>query len=432
MSQKVPILVADDSAVHRQMATEALAGGGFAVTAVDSGLAAITEIGRHPYAAATLDIEMPGMDGIEALRIIKSIRPDLPVIMVSGASTVATAIAAIRQGAYDYIVKPLVPDDLVLSLQRALRQRELTEENRRLIEDLRSLNEHLEELVAQRTAALERTEQKLLQHADDLERAHADLLASHEQLREAYRKLSDLDGLKAKFISITSHELRTPLTTIYGYASLLASGELSGARQLGAFQALERNVDRLISIVAEITDIAQLKEKRVYLRREKLNAGELTESICAELGPLAQSRGQSIVTEIGEGMPDVLADRIRLTQIVQQLILNAIRFTPDGGRITVSADSEDGTAPAVCLSVSDTGIGIDADQLGLIFEEFYEALPSMNRRSGTVQFRSGGLGLGLAVVKGLIEEHGGSVWAESARSTGGTGSTFRVRLPASD
>jgi signal transduction histidine kinase len=131
-------------------------------------------------------------------------------------------------------------------------------------------------------------------------------------------------------------------------------------------------------------------------------------------------------------MPDVLADRIRLTQIVQQLILNAIRFTPDGGRITVSADSEDGTAPAVCLSVSDTGIGIDADQLGLIFEEFYEALPSMNRRSGTVQFRSGGLGLGLAVVKGLIEEHGGSVWAESARSTGGTGSTFRVRLPASD
>jgi signal transduction histidine kinase len=341
-----------------------------------------------------------------------------------------TALAAIRQGAYDYILKPFEPDDLLLSVQRALQQRALVDENKRLIQDLRSFNEHLEEIVRERTQALQRSEKKLVEYAHELESAHAQLLLSHEELQEAYRKLRDLDSLKAKFISITSHELRTPLTTIYGYASLAATQPLTAEKQAQALGAIERNVERLMAIVAEITDIAQLKEKRLYLRRVPLRLETLLPEVVDELRPLAEGRRQAVATSVEGTLPPILADRNRITQVLQQLLLNAIRFTPDGGSISVTARLLAGRQPQVQVSVADTGIGIDADKLATVFEEFYEAIPWQHHHTGTTEFGSAGLGLGLSVVQGIVEEHGGRIWAESARSTGRSGSTFHVVFPA--
>lgn len=427
---KPSLLLADDSPAFTITAIEILTRAGFAVTSVTNGLDAVAEARRHPYDLVTLDVEMPGMDGIEALRILKGAAPDVPVIMVSGASTLQTAVAALRQGADDYILKPPDPDDLVLSVQRALKQRALVDENRRLVADLKSFNEHLEELVRERTAALERSERKLVDYAHDLEKAHAELLSGHEELKEAYGRLRELDGLKAKFISITSHELRTPLTTIAGYASVLSSHALSEERRHAALAAIDRNVGRLAGIIDEITDIAQLKEKRLYLRREVLDLARLLPEVVDELRPLAEGRRQELALEVEPGVPEVLADRHRLTQVFSQLVLNAVRFTPDGGRIRVTARAGTGTPAPALVSVSDTGIGIDAERLDTVFTEFYEEVPWTEHHSGTTAFRSGGLGLGLAVVKGLVEEHGGKIRAESGKSYGGQGSTFLVLLPA--
>lgn len=427
---KPSVLLADDSPAFTISAIEILSRAGFSVTPVTNGLDAVAESRRRAYDLVTLDVEMPGMDGIEALRILKGASPDLPVIMVSGASTLQTAVAALRQGADDYILKPPDPDDLVLSVQRALKQRALVEENRKLVADLKAFNEHLEELVRERTAALERSERKLVDYAHDLEKAHAELLAGHEELKDAYGRLRELDGLKAKFISITSHELRTPLTTIAGYAAVLSTHSLPEARQRAALAAIDRNVARLAAIVDEITDIAQLKEKRLYLRREALDLATLLPEVVEELRPLAEGRRQDLRLEMEPGVPEVLADRSRLTQVFSQLVLNAVRFTPDGGQIRVTARAGTGTPPPAVVSVSDTGIGIDADRLETVFTEFYEEAHWTEHHSGTTAFRSGGLGLGLAVVKGLVEEHGGRIRAESGRSYDRHGSTFHVTLPA--
>ncbi len=427
------VLVADDSPAFCQKAREVLMKQGFEVTTASTGLEAIAAVRKGSYDLVTLDIEMPEMDGIEALRILRVMIPEVPVIMVSGASTVHTAISALRQGAYDYILKPFDADDLALSVARALKQRALVEENKKLVADLKRFNEHLEELVRERTQALERSERKLLDYAHELEKAHAELVNGHEELREAYRKLRELDGLKAKFIAITSHELRTPLTAIYGYAALAAEGKLPEVQQTKALQAIQRNVERLVATVGEITDIARLKDKRLYLRRESLDLGELLAEVARDFAPLSEGRRLTVKTRIAEPLPRILADRGRMLQVLQHLVLNAIRFTPDGGEVELTVSPVDGPPEnpvRTLVTVSDTGIGIDDDKLTTIFEEFYEAGPWQHHHSGRTAFGSSGLGLGLSVVKGLVEEHAGRIWAQSAKSSGGKGSTFSILLPA--
>jgi signal transduction histidine kinase len=132
---------------------------------------------------------------------------------------------------------------------------------------------------------------------------------------------------------------------------------------------------------------------------------------------------------IEAGLPSALTDANRLHQVLGNLLLNAIRFTPDNGKITVSADKsrlEDGW---IHVCVADSGIGIERDQLERIFDEFYEVAPSAHHHSGTIEFKSGGIGLGLSVVRGILEMQGGKIWAESARSEGGAGSSFHFLLP---
>lgn len=413
MSETIPVLVVDDSPTICKSIAETLIAQGFDVTMVNSGMDAITALKRKKYLLVTLDVEMPGMAGIDVLRIIKVFDPDLVVIMVSGLSALQTALHAIRLGAYDYINKPFDPEDLLLTVQRALKQRSLVMENRKLILDLQSLNENLEALVRQRT--------------EELEKAHQQLLINHEELESAYTKLKELDELKAKFIAIASHELRTPLTTIQGFAELLVSNRMpSPDQQRRALQSIEKNVERLSGIVTQITDIARLREKKLYFRREAVEPCDLIRTVVDEMQPFVEQRSQTLQVRVGKEIPTLEADPVRIRQVITHLVLNAIRFTPDQGRIEVGVSREN---TEVRISVSDTGIGIEEDQKQKIFDEFYEAAPYMHHHSGTIQFKSGGIGLGLSVVKGIIEEHGGKIWVESERSRGGSGSTFHFTLP---
>lgn len=408
---QVPILVVDDSPTICKAIAETLVSHGFDVTTVNGGLDAIAAIKKRKFHLVTLDVEMPGMAGIDVLRIIKVYDPDLFVIMVSGLSALQTALAAIRQGAYDYINKPFDPDDMVLSVNRALRQRSLVLENRKLIDDLRMLNENLEALVVQRTK--------------ELERAHQELLLNHEELEKTYTRLKELDELKTKFIAIASHELRTPLTAIGGFAGLLTSGRISPDKQQRAMESLEKNVGRLIAIVSEITDIARLRDKKLCFSKEPTDVSKLVRSVAQEMQPFVESRRQALQLNTSEGL-QVEADPSRIRQVIMHLLLNAIRFTPDEGTIEISSLRENGS---LRVSIHDTGIGIEESEMAKIFDEFYESAPYQHHHSGTIQFQSGGIGLGLAVVKGIIEEHGGKIWVESARSKGGSGSTFHFTLP---
>lgn len=408
MAEATRVLVVDDSPLMRAEIARVLTGEGHAVTEAESGIAACAQVARQAFDLVTLDIEMPGLSGFETLRILKSRCPDLPVVMISSLSTLERAIEAIRLGAYDYVSKPINRDDLVLGVQRALAQSALALENRRLIKDLETLNGDLEDLVRERTV--------------DLQREHARLVA-------AYAQLKDLDDLKTKFVTITSHELRTPLTIITSLMDPLTSDRLDAGRKTRVVAGIQKNLDRLADLVAKITDIGNLSATSVRYRRRPVELAGIVAAIAGELAPVLEERRLSLETHLPERLPPLEVDPDRVGQVLNNLLLNAIRFTPDGGRIEVDAGAPAPGEPWVTVRVRDTGIGIAADELERIFDAFYEIGPWEHHSSGTTQFGSGGLGLGLYISRRIVEAHGGRLWAESGRDRGEPGSTFVLTLP---
>ena len=405
------VLVVDDSAPVRAGIVRVLAAAGYAVTEAASGMEACAVAARRQFDLVTLDIEMPGLSGFETLRILKARAAELPVVMISSLSSLKRAIEAIRLGAYDYVSKPVDPDDLLHGVRRALEQSALAAENRRLIADLESLNRDLEDLVQQRTL---------------------DLRQEHARLVDAYARLKDLDDLKTKFVAVTSHELRTPLTIVTGLIDGLGPDRCDPARRARVMAGIQSNLERLTDLVAKITDIGNLSAAAVRFHRRPCDLAGVAAAVAEELGLVVEERGLSLLTRIPAGLPAVDIDPDRIGQALGNLLLNAVRFTPDGGRILIDTLPHANGEGLITLRVSDTGIGIPASQLERIFDAFYEIAPEAHHHSGTTQFGSGGLGLGLAVARRIVEGHGGRLWAESALDRDGQGSTFYLTLPVAD
>jgi len=410
MTDAARILVVDDSPLMRAEIARILAAAGHAVTEAESGMAACALVARAPFDLVTLDIEMPGLSGFETLRILKARNHELPVIMISSLSSLARAIEAIRLGAYDYVCKPVDTDDLLLGVQRALAQSTLLCENRRLIKDLEALNGDLEDLVQQRTV--------------DLQQEHGRLVA-------AYAQLKDLDDLKTKFVTITSHELRTPLTIITSLMDALAADRLDSVHKARVVTGIQKNLDRLADLVAKITDIGHLSATSVRYHRRPVDLAAIVTAVAGEISPVIEERRLSFVTNLPEGLPQVEVDPNRIGVVLNNLLLNAVRFTPDGGRIGVDAIAPPPGGKWVTVRVHDTGIGIPAAELERIFDAFYEIAPWEHHHSGTTQFGSGGLGLGLYIARRIVEGHGGRIWAESGNVPDQQGSVFSFTLPAS-
>ncbi len=225
---------------------------------------------------------------------------------------------------------------------------------------------------------------------------------------------------KDEFLSVLSHELRTPLTPILGWAAMLRRGLLQGDTRAmaSAVDAIERNARQQLQLVDEMLDLSRLLNNKVQLEPEPVRPLDvLASAVAAAQGGLA-GRRLHIDMDVGHALPSVLADPRRLQQVLGNLIANAIKFTPDDGRVTVGARA---TADGVEFSVRDTGIGLGPDELSVIFDRFHQADSSSTREHG-------GLGIGLSVVKGLVELHGGRAWASSPGP--GRGATFVVRFPA--
>jgi signal transduction histidine kinase len=339
-------------------------------------------------------------------------------------------------GAYDYITKPFDIAEVLLSVRHGLERRSLELENRRLVQHLTEMNQHLEEKVRERTAELELSKRKVEESAARVEAANETLRETNQQLEAAYAELKELDRLKSEFITIASHELRTPLVSIQGYTSITLQGRLGplNERQQHGLRIAETNIHRLVGIVNDILDIARLDAHKMHLRPRPFSVPELLAQMAEEMSLLAEMRHQSLaVAPVQDaGACITLADRERVTQVLGNLISNAIRFTPDGGQLTLGCrclPARDGVRAEIEVQVSDTGIGIEPQYHERIFEPFFEVQSSEYHSSGSIEFRSGGSGLGLSIVRGIVQQHGGRVWVESEP---GKGSTFRFTLPAAE
>lgn len=377
MNTPIRILVVDDELGIREGCRRVLAPQGFEVDVAENGPAGLRKLRENRYDVLLLDIMMPGMSGIEVLRQVRQIDPDLICIIITGYATVELAVQAIREGAHDFIAKPFSADMLLQVVNRELERRALRKETERL----RALEEEARELA------------------------------------RAKAELQKLEAVEGRFMLTLVHILRAPVAVLQNTLQLIRKGYIPPEEQPEMLERAEMRAGELLATLDDLLLLAHLKEGIGLSRTEAVSLEEVLEGVLATLKPRAERQGVALAVDI-RGSPRVRANPDHLRALLTHLIDNAIRYTPSGGRVTVSlaADPERGLAVG---AVSDTGIGIPADEIPRIFEEFY-------RTEEGKRMQETGTGLGLPIVRQVVEMYGGTVEVESEV---GRGSTFRFTLP---
>jgi signal transduction histidine kinase len=284
------------------------------------------------------------------------------------------------------------------------------EKNRSELEDL---NRNLEFRVTEKTDNLTRAYERL-------QFSNQNLAIANRELEEVNEKLKEIDKVKSDFISIVSHELRTPLTSIKAFAELiLMKPKMQSEKRNKLLNIINGETDRLSRLINDILDLTKIEAGKLSWHITKVSLGDIIQTSVAGIQSLADNKSILIKVGLPEFLPSFFGDRDRLIQVITNILSNSIKFTPQDGKIDITARQEQAPKPQFVVRVTDTGIGIPSSDLELIFEKF--------RRSGDILTNDiQGTGLGLAITRQIVEYHGGAVWAESIQ---GKGSTFTFTLP---
>jgi signal transduction histidine kinase/DNA-binding response OmpR family regulator len=259
---------------------------------------------------------------------------------------------------------------------------------------------------------------RLKENVEQLEESNQKLAAANEEMHE-------LDRMKSDLLANVSHELRTPLTAIKGYTDYILERKLGAVtdKQEKGLLVIQRNLDRLSRSINALLDFSRMDAGRINLNIQPFALSGLIDQVLMSLRSEVEKKGLSVRPELDPDLPPVIADREKLSQVFENLVVNAVKFTPEGGRVTVrAARSAASGRPSVEVRVSDTGVGIPSDQVDKIFTRFHQVDASTTRRFG-------GVGLGLAIVKSILDAHGSAIAVESVE---GRGTSFRFSLPLLD
>ena len=269
---------------------------------------------------------------------------------------------------------------------------------------------------------------------DNLVQLNTELRQAYRSLDKANRDLERLDRTKSDFISIASHELRTPLTTMIGYTEMLLEDLTfsEGSREM--LKGISKGTKRLHDIVDSMFDLAQLDMRTMQMHVAPIDVAVLIKDVSMQLEKTFRERNQALTIDIPP-LPKVKADPNLLEKLFQHLLSNAIKFTPNNGKVTVTAKALQHTVElpegALQVTVSDTGVGVNPDSREIIFSKFYQPGELSKHSTSKTRFKGSGAGLGLALSKGIVEAHGGRIWVDSAGydEKNFPGSQFHVLLP---
>lgn len=411
----IRLLLVEDNPGDTRLVREHLAdvGGNHSFVLVDTPTlaAAKAAAGSSPFDIVLLDLSLPDSSGLETLASWRATAPGLPVIVLTGSDDEALAIAAVREGAQDYLVKGRIDGHV---LTQAIRY---AIERKHVQQALEHAKADLERRVEERTAELREINHRL--QSEIAERTLAQQQAAELLRREqaARAQVESANRSKDEFLAVLSHELRTPLNAIMGWTEILHGGESSAAEVREGVEIIERNARAQARLVEDVLEVSRIVCGKVRLKLAELDVATQIDAAVTNARPAAAARGVNLeCVSDGAHMPTA-GDSDRLQQIFSNLLSNAIKFTPKGGAVRVESRRLDHHAE---IRVSDTGIGIKEDFLPFVFDRFRQSDASTTRSHG-------GLGLGLSITRHLTELHGGTISASSPGE--GLGSVFTVSLP---
>src|SRR5690606_24476688 len=402
------ILYIEDDGDSRVMVERILARAGYRVLVAARALQGIDLAREHKPDLILADINLPDLNGREiAIRLRSDPRlADVPIVAITAYSDEADREKTLIAGVDGYLTKPIdaraLPDTIASYLQG--RRDTLSEEAADIARQAvgRELIDRLEKTV--------------------------------RELEDSNRELRRIDAIKDDFIQLTAHELRTPLTTVYGYSRLVQSAPvfrqaIANDPEAGAaLEGLIASVERLQLVVEEIITVSRIALGRVDLKVGPANLRAIIETVIAGYERVTQQRRLKLVFDLDEWPRGMMGDSALLELAFSNILGNAIKYTPDGGTITLHAKVE---GERLRISVADTGVGIAPEDQEAIFERFYTAGDTQLHSTSKTAFRGGGLGLGLAIARGIVTAHGGRLWVESPGydPVNLPGSTFYVELP---
>jgi signal transduction histidine kinase len=418
----INILLVDDQP-GRLLSYEAILGDlGENLVRAKSGTEALARLMEMEFAVILLDVNMPEMDGFETATLIHQHprHEKTPIIFVTAVHlTDLDRIRGYNLGAVDYVFVPVVPQILrskVAVLCELYRQRR----------ELQRLNRTLErantELAGANAALQAEKALELRTHNDQLERTNRDLAHTNSTLqaeiaerRRVEEKLRDTDRRKDEFLATLAHELRNPLAPIRNALRLLRSGDARAAGD--AMQIMQRQLRQMVRLIDDLLDVSRITRGKLEMRKHRVELQAVLADAIETVRPMLDEAGQTLDTELPSAPLYIDADPERLAQVFSNLLSNASKYSEDATQILLgAAQVED----RVIVSITDRGIGIAPEQLDRIFDLFVQADTSLERSRG-------GLGIGLTLVRQLVDMHGGRVYARSGGV--GTGSTFMVELP---
>ena len=398
MREQPKVLVVDDEESVVVTIKAILQLDGYDVATTTSGLQARKMVREVEYDLVLTDLRLEDGDGLDVLKAVRESHPETVTIMLTGYASLESAIQALRAGAYDYLVKPSEVEELRATVARGIERRRLGQELRLRVVELADLNASLQQRIDEATA----------------------------ELKERYEQLKELDRMKSQFLSIASHELKTPITAMSGFLQValrrvrrMSQGDAQapvadGLRAVtDQLEVVYRQTGKLARLVDELLDVSRIQTGRIEFRYGDVDLSELANEVATRM-QLTTTTHEISVHRDSENV--VTADRDHLEQVLNNLVTNAIKYSPHGGTITIAVRPDDG---GVRLSVTDQGIGIPEKELEAIFGLFYRS-PDRAARDAA------GMGLGLYISKEIVVRHGGRIWAES---TGGKGSTLNVLIP---
>jgi signal transduction histidine kinase len=387
-SEGARLLVVDDEESLRITTAAIFENEGYIVDTASSGDEAIDLMNKSDYDLVLTDLHMEGGDGLSVLNQVRRHAPLTISVVLTGFASVESAIAALQEGAYDYLVKPCDIESMKHTIRRGVEHRRLMLAEQKARADLKELNLDLEKRIEERTAEL--------------------------QLLNA--ELAEANRAKDVFLATLSHELRTPLTPVVGWIKLLRSGTLDEKSVEQALDAIERNAWLQSRLIDDLLDTSRIATGKLHFEPKPTDLNAAVKAAVDTVRASAAARNIDFSITLWPSSLIVMGEPVRLQQIAWNLVSNAIKFTDPAGKVNVTTQLDGKQA---VLTVVDTGVGIEPEFLPHVFDRFRQADGSTSRRHG-------GLGLGLAIADALAKMHGGRLEAISGGV--GKGATFSLHM----